>query len=151
MTKKALESDEAISAEGFRRDVLASAGALEARGFKRAPEFERESSTTASIVYLGRHVAFTFELDIRDQAIDLTVTRCRDGRLVSTWDGGYSSSVFGHLVTHCGFRGRPVPQASLPSSASKAQRRISALVGLLFHPCAAGLLEDRADALGDSG
>jgi hypothetical protein len=140
-------SNELISSEEFRREVQEAASTLTSHGFQRAPEFDSETPTTASVVYVGQNVAFTFTLDIRDQAIDLVVTRYRDGKLVATWDGGYSSSLFTHLLNRCGFRGRPIPAASLPPTASKAKREISALVNLLAQPCSANLLADRADAL----
>lgn len=140
-------SNELISSEEFRREVEEAASALTSHGFQRAPGFDSETPTTASVVYVGQNVAFTFTLDIRDQAIDLVVTRYRDGKLVATWDGGYSSSLFTHLLNRCGFRGRPIPAASLPPTASKAKRVLSALVNLLAQPCSANLLADRADAL----
>lgn len=140
-------SDKLISSEEFRREVEEAASTLLSHGFQRAPQFDAETSTTASVVYVGQNVAFTFTLDIRDQAIDLVVTRYRDGKLVPTWDGGYSSTLFMHLLNRCGFRGRPIPAASLPPTASKAKRVLSALVNLLAQPCSANLLADRADAL----
>jgi hypothetical protein len=140
-------SDELISSDEFRREVEEAASTLTSHGFQRAPQFECETPTTASVVYVGQNVAFTFTLDIRDQAIDLVVTRYRDGKLMATWDGGYSSSLFTHLLNRCGFRGRPIPSASLPPTASKAKRLLSALVNLLAQPCSANLLADRVDAL----
>jgi hypothetical protein len=140
-------NNEPISSDDFRREVEQAASTLTAYGFQRAPQLDSETPTTASVVYVGRNIAFTFTLDIRDQAIDLVVTRYCDGKLVPTWDGGYSSSLFTHLVNRCGFRGRPVPAASLPATASKTKRVLSALMNLLAQPCAATLLADRADAL----
>lgn len=140
-------NNESISSDDFRREVEQAASSLAAHGFQRAPQLDSETPTTASVVYVGRNIAFTFTFDIRDQAIDLVVTRYRDGKLVPTWDGGYSSSLFTHLLNRCGFRGRPVPAASLPATASKTKRVLSALMSLLAQPCAANLLADRADAL----
>lgn len=140
-------SDETISSNDFRRDVEKAAIILRSKGFQRAPEFESQTPTTSSVVYVGRNVAFTFTLDIRDQGIDLVVTQYRDGKLLPTSDGGYSSSLFTHLINRCGFRGRPIPSASLSSTASKTMRALSALVNLLTQPCAASLLADRGDAL----
>lgn len=140
-------SDEVISSNEFRRDVEEAASILRSHGFQRAPQFESETPTTASVVYIGQNVAFTFTLDIRDQGIDLLVARYCQGRLMSTWEGGYSSSLFTHLVNRCGFRGRPTPSAVLPPTASKPKRLLSALVNLLAQPCAASLLADQADAL----
>jgi hypothetical protein len=140
-------SNELISSEEFRREVQECACTLTSHGFQRAPGFDSETSTTASVVYVGRNVAFTFTLDIRDQAIDIVVTRCRHGRLVVNCDGGYSSSLFTHLLNHCGFRGRATPAASISPAASKAKQMLSALVSLLAQPCSANLLADRVDAL----
>lgn len=140
-------NNEPISSDEFRREVEEVASSLALHGFKRAPQFDSKTPTTASVVYVGQNVAFTFMLDIRDQAIDLVVTRYRDGKLVATWDGGYSSSLFTHLINRGGFRGRPIPAASLHSTASKTKRVLSALMNLLSQPCAANLLADRADAL----
>ena len=140
-------NDEPISSDEFRREVEEAASTLTSHGFRRAPQFDSETPTTASVVYVGQNVAFTFTLDIRDQAIDLVVTRYRDEELVPTWDGGYSSSLFTHLLNRCGFRGRPIPAASLSARAPKTKRVLSSLINLLAQPCAANLLADRADAL----
>ncbi len=140
-------NDEPILGDEFKREVEEAANTLRAHGFQRASQLDSETPTTVSVVYVGQNVAFTFTLDIRDQAIDLVVTRYRDGKLVATWDGGYSSSLFTHLLNRCGFRGRPIPAASLPPTVSKAKRMLSALVSLLDQPCSANLLADRADAL----
>jgi hypothetical protein len=140
-------SNELISSEEFRRVVQECASTLTSHGFQRAPEFDSETPTTASVVYVGQNVAFTFTFDVRDQAIDVVVTRCRYGKLVANRDGGYSSSLFTHLLNHCGFRGRPTQAASLSPAASKAQQTLSALVNLLDQPCSANLLADRVDAL----
>jgi hypothetical protein len=140
-------SDEPTSSDQFRHEVEEAGGVLTSHGFKRAMQFESESPTTACVVYLGRHVAFTFTFDVRDQAVDVLVTRHRGGKLLDNWDGGYSSSLFTHLLNHCGFRGRPKPPASLPESASKTKRLIAAQVNLLSHPSSAILLADHPDAL----
>jgi hypothetical protein len=140
-------NDEMISSDEFRRDVEEAASFLRAHGFKRVAEFESETPTTTSVVYIGKNVAFTFTLDIRDQAIDLVVTRYRNGKLIETCDGGYSSSLFTHLLNRCGFRGRSVPAAALPATASRTKRMLSALVNLLAQPSSANLLADRVDAL----
>lgn len=140
-------SDELISSDDFRREVEEAASILTLHGFRRAPQLDSETPTTTSVVYAGKNIAFTFTLDIRDQAIDLVVTRYFDGKLVATWDGGYSSSLFTHLLNRCGFRGRPTPATPLPPTASNAKRTLSALANLLAQPCSANLLADRADAL----
>ena len=82
-------SNELISSEEFRRVVQECASTLTSHGFQRAPEFDSETPTTASVVYVGQNVAFTFTFDVRDQAIDVVVTRCRYGKLVANRDGGY--------------------------------------------------------------
>jgi hypothetical protein len=140
-------NDQPISSEEFRCEVEAAVSILKSHGFRRATQFEVETPTTASVVYLGKNLAFTFTLDVRDMAIDLVVTRYRDGKLLATWDGGYSSSLFTHLLKHCGFRGRPTPPSSLPPTASKAQRMIAANMNLLSQPASAYLLADKPDAL----
>lgn len=140
-------NNEPISSEEFRREVEDAASILKSHGFGRALQFEAETPTTASVVYLGRNVAFTFTLDVRDQAIDLVVTRHRDGKLLATWDGGYSSSLFTHLLKHCGFRGRPTSPPSLPPTASRTQRMIAENLNLLAHPSSANLLADKPDSL----
>lgn len=140
-------SDELISSDEFRREVEGAASILKSHGFWRASQFETETPTTASVVYVGQNIAFTFTLDVRDQAIDLVVTRHRGGKLVATWEGGYSSSLFTHLLKHCGFRGRLTPPVSLPTTASRAQRMIAANLNLLAHPASASLLADKPDAL----
>jgi len=66
-------SNEQISSDEFRREVQEAASTLTSHGFQHAPEFDSETPTTASVVYVGQNVAFTFTLDIRDQAIDLVV------------------------------------------------------------------------------
>jgi hypothetical protein len=140
-------SDEPKSSEQFKHEVEGLCGVLTSHGFKRAVQFESESPTTACVVYLGRNLAFTFTFDVRDQAVDLIVTRHRGGKLVDNWDGGYSSSLFTHLLNHCGFRGRPTPPVSLPEGTSKMKRMIAAQVNLLSHPSSGILLADGPDAL----
>jgi len=140
-------SDEPITSDEFRSEVEEAASILRQHGFQHIPQFDSESPTTASVVYVGRNIAFTFTLDIRDQGIDLVVTQYCDGKLMANLDGGYSSSLSTHLLKHCGFRGRLIPSASLPSTASKAKRMLSALMNLLAQPCSASLLEDRPDSL----
>jgi hypothetical protein len=140
-------SDKTISSDKFRHDVGKVANILRSHGFQHAPQFEYETPTTVSVVYVGQNIAFTFTLDIRDQGIDLVVTRYREGKLVPTWEGGYSSSLFTYLLNRCGFRSHPTPTASLRPTASNAKRALSALANLLTQPCAASLLADRADAL----
>lgn len=140
-------NDEPISSDEFRNEVEDAASVLRFNGFQHAPQLDSETPTVISVVYVGKNIAFTFELDIRDQAIDLIVTRYRSGKLVATWDGGYSSSLFMHLINYCGFRGRSVPAIPLPLTVSKVNRMLSGLVNLLGEPCAANLLADREDAL----
>ena len=138
---------EPISSEEFRYEVEKAAGVLVARGFQRARQLDIETPTLATVVYAGRNVAFVFTLDKRDSVIDLVVMRYRDGKLLATCDGGYSSNLFSYLVDYCGFRGRRVRAASLSPPASKVKRMIAALMNLLEQPCAKHLLADRSDAL----
>ncbi|MCS7062769.1 MAG: hypothetical protein NZM04_01755 [Methylacidiphilales bacterium] len=141
-------SEVTISREEFQREVEQAAGSIfRSHGFQRAPEFESVTPTTASVVYLGKNIAFTFTFDLRDQAIDLLVTRYRNGKLLAIWDGGYSSSLFTYLLKHCGYRGRPTPPSTLPQTATKLQRMIATSLSLLEHPAAARLLTDNPDVL----
>jgi hypothetical protein len=140
-------NDRNISVDDFYRSVENAAGPPLAHGFERALRFESKTPVTATAVYTGKNIAFIFSLDIRDQAIDLEVAKCREGELLMNPDsGGYLSSVFGHLVRR-GFRGRPVSAVPLPPAASWAERRCFALVGLLSLPCSARLIADGEDAL----
>jgi hypothetical protein len=104
-----------------------------------------ETPTTASIVYAGQNVAFVFTLDIRDQAIDLIVTRSRSEENPSSNQRVYSSSLFQYLVDYCGFRGGA--GAGRSSASSKADQAFLAIENLLAHPCLVNLLADRPDSL----
>jgi hypothetical protein len=139
---------ESISIEAFRDEVEQTASAmLNAHGFARSCELEIETPTTASVVYVGQHVALTFTFDVRDGAVDLVVSRYSNGRILARSENGYSNSLFSHLVEYCNFRGRSLPSRSLPDSASKTRRALSALVNLLAEPCATDILADRNHAL----
>jgi len=139
--------EEPITSATFRREVENASYLLTSNGFARAPQLDVQTPTTASVVYTGKNVAFVFTLDFRDQAIDLVVMKYHNGELLSTWDGGYSSSLFTHLVNQCGFRGRPVTPASVPQKASRLQKTVAAYMNLLAQPMSAKLLADLSDAL----
>ena len=135
-------SDEPISSDQFKHEVEDACSILTFYGFRRAMQFESDTE----VVYLGKNVAFTFAFDFREQAVDLNVTRCRDGRPFDNWVGGYSCSLFLHLVEHKGFRG-PLTPKDIPENASWSQRMIAAEINLLNHPYSADLLADKPDAL----
>lgn len=111
-------SDSRFTAEQFRLLAMDKFGFLEGAGFSRAPSEEATSPTSASVVYLGRHVGFVFSLDVRDQCVDAQVVKVRDGQIKRNWEGGYSADLFSHLVKYAGYRGR--------ASGSKGQARTAA-------------------------
>lgn len=139
--------DEVFSAERFCFEVERESEQLTAHGFRRAKDQDRYTPTTASVAYVGQHVGFEFILDIRDQAVELMVARCQNGQLALATSDGYRSSVFSHLLKHCGFRGRSVPPAPATAESSALQMKIRANLNLLAQPCATTLLEDRLDSL----
>jgi hypothetical protein len=138
---------EELSPEEFRRQVVHCARLLEQHGFRRACSLEIETSTLVDVVYAGRHVAFSFGLDRRDQMLDFRVTRVRDGRLFTNSKGGFSDGVFGFLIKNCGYRGGIQPSNDMPSGSSPTELHLSGLVNLLTLPCAARLLADTEDSL----
>lgn len=140
------ESEE-LSPEEFRRQVVHCARLLEQHGFKRACSLEIENPTWLEVVYIGRHVAFSFGLDRRDQMVDFRVTRVRDGELIPNSQGGFKTSVFHFLVKHCGYRGGIRPSDDMPPGASPTELHLSGLVNLLTLPIAVRLLADTEDSL----
>lgn len=92
-------------AERFRAQVGERFRFLEDRGFRRSPEDEEASPVGVSVAYAGRHVGFLVSYDVRDQAVDVRVTRARAGRLAMTGEGGYSRNLLSHLVEYAGYRG----------------------------------------------
>lgn len=133
-----------FTVERFRVLVLDTFSFLEAKGFHRVPGLEETSSTSGTVVYLGKHVGFVFSLDVRDQCVDAQVVKVRDGQMKRNWEGGYSSDVFTHLVRYAGYRGRP-------AGASTAEK--AALKGMvdgwaeLLKQAGESLLSDRPDSL----
>ena len=96
-----------ISLEEFQEIAPKKLMWLVEKGFRRAKEFEKTSTTMATLVYCGENVAFEFSLDVRDQCVDAEVIQVKDGQLLRNWDGGYSSDIHNHLVKHEGYRGKP--------------------------------------------
>lgn len=78
---------------------------MTAFGFHRARELEASTSTGASVVLLGRHVAVEISLDLRDSKVDVQVAAARAGVITRNHDGGYSSDLFMHLVNREHYRG----------------------------------------------
>jgi len=97
--------DTRVTAKEFRILAPARLTFLESRGFRRNPSLEEENSLYGTLVYLGKHVGFIISFDVRDQVVDSEVTRVENGQIKRSWDGGYSSSVFMHLVNYEGYRG----------------------------------------------
>lgn len=138
----------AILKDDFRCGVAEVASLFTSHGFQRATQLEHDTQTTASVVYAGRNIAFIFTLDIRDRAVDLVVTKYRNGKLLTNWEGGYSSSLFEFLVYHCGYRGSLVSASNhSTTTASGIKQKTVALTNLLSLPSAANLLKDHQDAL----
>ena len=140
-------SDKKISSHEFLEAVKEVSSVFTAHGFRRTTEFEANTPTTATVVFVGNNVAFTFTFDIRDQAVDLTVVRLKNGKLLTTWDGGYSASLFAHLVKHCGLRSRPTATTLQIINGSQVQRMVAANMSLLMHAGAAKLLADEVDSI----
>ena len=69
--------DENISIESFLVEAPEKLEWLEERCFHRSKKLEQSSSTLATLVYRGEHVAFEFSLDVRDQCIDTEVIKSR--------------------------------------------------------------------------
>jgi hypothetical protein len=138
-------SQSEISIEEFRTSAVATFAFLEARGFRHASELEETTPTFGTVVYLGQNVGFVFSLDVRDQCIDGKVAKVHRGKLQRKWEGGYSDDIFGHLVEHLGYRGKPGGSGRL-TDASSLVSMLAAWAELLMQ---AGhlLLEDRSDAL----
>lgn len=134
--------------ETFRRSIEVRGGTLlQSHGFRRVPAMESTTATVATMVFAGTNLALEFSLDLRDDDIDLEITRLKEGRLFPAEDGGYSASLFSHLVRHCGYRG----SSSLPSDGranpDSIDRAVDGILGLLNHPSARLVLTDDVRAL----
>jgi hypothetical protein len=140
---------ENISIEEFRTLSPEWLKVLEGIGFYRSPELEETSPTMATLVYCGKHVAFAFSLDVRDQCVDAEVVRMRNGKMFRNWDGGYSSNIFAHLVKHEKYRGGPKGanwNAASNVAKSPLEQAIKGWLNLL-ETSGERLLHDRADSL----
>lgn len=135
--------------EQFLRLSSAKLDVLKNYGFRRIREFEETSSTSATLVYRGKHLAFVFSFDVRDQCVDVEVAQVKSDKLLRNWEGGYSSNLFTHLVKRAGYRGSPdgspnhTPQQHDNTRLSNA---IDGWLGLL-QSAGAKLLRDMADSL----
>ena len=136
----------AISLDSFLSEAPEQLRWLEKRGFHRLKELEQTTSTVATLVYRGHHVAFEFSLDVRDQCVDAEVIKVEHGKLLRNWDGGYSSDVFSHLVKKEGYRGKPSGTYDLSAPASALDKAIGAWSSLL-ETAGKKLLADSADSL----
>jgi hypothetical protein len=73
-------------------------------GFIELPT--EESSLTADIIFVGKHVAVSLALDRRDACMDCYVTRVIDGKLArNDVPGGYWASLHHFLVQRRRYRG----------------------------------------------
>ncbi len=138
-----------ISVEQFKTLAQERFGFLEGRGFHHVPALERTSATGSTVVYLGKHLAFIFSLDIRDQRVDAQVTKVMDGEIKRNWEGGYSSGLFTHLAKYAGYRGKPADLGAGPTgetSHDALERMLDGWAELLMQ-AGESLLCDRPDSL----
>jgi hypothetical protein len=96
-----------ISIDDFRVLSPQWLNVLEKKGFWRSQALEEVTPSTATLVYSGKHLAFVFSFDVRDQCVDAEVVKVIDGNLVEYSEGGYSADIYNHLVQHEGYRGGP--------------------------------------------
>jgi hypothetical protein len=134
MSDETLARFRALAEERFRF--------LESRGFRRSPEDEHGSPVGASLAWAGTHVGFLVSYDLRDDVVDVRVTRATDGRLHEAGAGGYSRHLLSHLVAHAGYRGTGVRDGS----AGAIERRLEAWADFLRAE-GGELLADSAEAL----
>lgn len=91
-------SDSSFTVDEFQSVAATHLSFLEAHGFARDPFLEERKSTYGTVVYRGKHLAFVFSCDVRDQSIDASVVKVENGQLRGGDAGGYSSDLFMHLV-----------------------------------------------------
>lgn len=137
-----------ITIDEFRAITPAKMKFLEIKGFRRIEALEETTPTMATLVYCGTHVGFVFSLDVRDQCVDAEVVKVVNGQILRNWQGGYSSSLFSHLVKHEGYRGRRVALATndLGVSDTKIERELNGWIALL-QTAGEKLLSDREDSV----
>lgn len=119
---------------------------LEEMGFARSPTLEVTLPTVATLVYVGKYVAFVFSVDLRDKCVDGQVVLVRDGRLVPTHAGGYSSSIIRHLIEYEGYRGGPGDTGGEASSRDWLEAMVERYA-LLLQTVGQSLLADRSHSL----
>jgi hypothetical protein len=126
-----------FSVERFRRVAEDRLGFLSAYGFHRATELEDTMSALGTYVLLGRHVGFVFSVDLRDLAVGADVVKVVDGQVNDdNMAGGYCSDIYGHLITHEGYRGRQSgPRDTSPSDSvlSPLEYQVEGWARLLRH------------------
>ena len=135
------------SIDEFREIAPKKFSWLEEKGFRRAKEFEKTTSTLATLVYCGENLAFEFSLDVRDQCIDAEVIKVECGKLLRNSDGGYSSDIYDHLVKNEGYRGSPKGNLSNSPKSRDLEGDIDGWISLL-DSAGSTLLDDRDGALG---
>lgn len=132
--------------------VNTSFGWLEGLGFRRRPELDEDSSTAASAVYMGTHLALVVTLDRRNGAVDVQVVKADNGRLRWQFEGGYSTDVLSHLVRHAGYRGG-LPAADQKASGEERRSDLAPELGRwarLLRERGQALLADTVDSLPSS-
>ena len=118
------------------------------KGFQRVGKFEMVNPMSSTLVFCGKNVAFSFGLDVREQYIDVEVIKVKNGRLVDKLDGGYSSSLYSHLVNKEGYRGS-VSRTSRAVYTSKLEQALGDWIALLRQE-GGNLLRDDLDSLDGS-
>ncbi|MDR4517691.1 MAG: hypothetical protein MRK00_09955 [Nitrosomonas sp.] len=135
-----------ISIEEFKELAPKKLMWLVEKGFRRTEDFEKTSTTMATLVYCGENVAFEFSLDVRDQCVDAEVIQVKDGRLLRNWDGGYSSDIYNYLVKYEGYRGRPTGTLTKSPELSELDWAIDGWISLL-DTAGSTLLSDHSGTL----
>jgi hypothetical protein len=76
------------------------------KGFRVPQDGRTDTSLTAGVQFIGRHVAVEVCLDRRDECVDCMVSRVEMGKVKRTDEpGGYWGHLHGFLVKHRGYRG----------------------------------------------
>jgi hypothetical protein len=132
-----------VMCEEFRNLVEKHFVFLLEHGFQRSFSDEQDSPTGCCVRYLGKNVGVLISLDIRDNDVSVQVARVNNGVLTRNWEGGYSSSLFMHLVNYTGYRGgMPWPTREC----SIVEKMVIAQATLLLSQGEA-VLKDRPDSL----
>lgn len=141
-----MEFREMTSAEEFRKIVTSKFSFLEEKGFVRSPDLEESTPTVSTVVYLGTNVAFEVSFDLRDKCVDAEVIKVNGGKLLREWEGGYSSSLYTHLVQKERYRGSPSGGVRHAETDDPLTRMINGVAGLL-NTAGQRLLDDNSDSL----